>query len=414
MKNFKFLVYSLFLFFLLLVTQACDKNDETWEVDSNSPVLDDDASAARTVLVYIMAENSLASSAVSDLREMKRGISSLPDSCYLLAFVDGVDVPYICRFYETKAGDAVCDTVCEFQEDFYSTDTIKFKEVLTWVLDKYPSEHLGLVMWSHGTGWLYDSMKGKNRSIGVDNGRNLYADILSSSLWMEVEGLADVLKQLPVKTDFVLFDACFMQCVEVAYAMRGAADWLVGSPAELPANGAPYDKIMSSLFSFPFDAKGLIEQYKNGYSEDNGVVLSAVNCSAVERLADVTSAFVPTYFALDYEIDDSGVFSYLPGGRFTALTEYPEYFDMNGQMMLRLPEGAYLLWKEAFDAVVPYRVASRRWYSGVKHSYCFVDGLQYGGLSMYVPRSKSDYSNLNSDFKRTEWYVATGWDGAGW
>ena len=393
---------------LCAVAQGC-KEAEVPGGKGPQTVLEPGDSAARTVLVYIMAENSLSGSASSDLREMYEGIYSIPDSCYLLAFVDKMGAPYICRFYKNGAGDAVCDTVFEFQSDFYSTDSGKFQEVVSWVLDYYPSDNLGLIMWSHGTGWLYDK---NSRSIGEDNGRDVNNDS-GTSRWMEVEELAAALKVLPVNTDFVLFDACFMQCVEVAYAMRESADWLVGSPAELPANGAPYDRIMPSLFSFPFDADALIKQYKRGYSELDGVVLSAVKCSAMQHLAEVTAAFVPAFFATDYDINDSGVFAYLPKGRFTIQTELPDYFDINGQMKLRLPEDAYLMWKDAFDAAVPYKIASSRWYSMYK-GYQYVNASQFGGLSMYVPRAKSEYSTLNVNFKRTEWYQATGWSGIGW
>lgn len=395
----------------MLCVAGC-KETEPIVINDSDPVLERGDSAARTVLVYMMAENSLAFNAGSDLYEMKRGVNFIPDSCYLLAFVDAADKPYICRFYESKSGKSVCDTVLQFQDDFYSTDSAKFSEVMNWVLQEFPSENLGLVMWSHGSGWLYDA--NKSRSIGVDNGKNGYADIVPSSRWMEVEELAGVLKKLHVKTDFVLFDACFMQCVEVAYAMRDAADWLIGSPAELPANGAPYDKIMSSMFSFPFDAKGVVDGYKSGYPGVSGVLISAVDCSAMDRLAEVTGMFIPAYFSRDLQVDDSAVFSYLPGGKFSSYFKYPEYSDINGQMMLRLSDEAYLLWKEAFDAVVPFKVASRKWWSGVNVSDYSVDNLQYGGLSMYVPRDKSVYSSLNDDFKRTEWYKMTGWDKTGW
>ncbi len=406
--------------FLLLsiVSQGC-RNDDGTRDDGSSTVLERGDSAARTVLVYIMAENNLSDMVDSDLKEMRRGIYSMPDSCYLLAFVDDTDKPYLCRFYKSKAGAAVCDTVLKFKEDFYSTDTVKFKEVLSWVLQEYPSDNFGLVMWSHGSGWLYD--KSKTRSIGVDNGENSYNNFLSTSRWMDIDELADVLKSIPAKTDFVLFDACFMQCVEVAYAMRDAVDWLIGSPAEIPGYGAPYDRIMSSLFSFPFDAGGLIKRYKEGCDAIGlGVLLSAIDCSALDRLAEVTAMFVPAYFSADSIVSDSRVMSYLPGGSFPNLDRYPyavtypEFCDMNGQMKLRFPEEAYRLWKEVFDDAVPYKVASSSWWSDINGEYCSVQESQYGGVSMYVPRSKSRYSSLNADFRRTAWYGATGWESAGW
>ncbi len=409
MKFLKSLLLLSFVFSLFFSFQGCKDSDAG---DTSSSLFESGDSAMRTVLVYVMAENNLANNVASDLYEMKLGVYAMPDSCYLLAFVDNIKNPYICCFYRTEPGVSVCDTVYKFNEDFYSTDTVKFKEVLNWVLEEYPSEHLGLVMWSHGTGWLYDTNRA--RSIGIDNGRNNYDVISSDSRWMEVDELATVLEELPVKCDFVLFDACFMQCVEVAYAMRNSAEWLVGSPAELPANGAPYDEIMGAMFSFPFDADGLIQQYKLGYPEFSGVTLSAVKCSEVDRLAEVTAAFVPKYFSVDSEVDDKNVFAYLPDGYFSSRISYPEYFDMNGQMMLRLPEDAYQSWRAAFDLAVPYRVASSKWLSGINMKSYYVDMAQFGGLSMYVPRNENAYSLFNQNFRKTDWYRVAAWQMAGW
>lgn len=409
MKFLKSLLLLSFVFSLFLSFQGCKESD----TDGNSSSLFERGdSAMRTVLVYIMAENNLTDNVASDLNEMKQGLYAMPDSCHLLAFVDNKKMPYICRFYRAEAGVSACDTVYEFNEDFCSTDTVNFKKVLDWVLEEYPSEHLGLVMWSHGTGWLYDA--NSTRSIGVDNGRNNYDVLSPTSRWMEIDELAAVLEGLPVKRDFVLFDACFMQCVEVAYALRHSAEWLVGSPAELPANGAPYDQIMGAMFSFPFDANELIQQYKLGYPEFSGVTLSAVKCSEIDKLAEVTAAFVPKYFSADSVVDDKKVFAYLQDGYFSSQISYPEYFDMNGQMMLRLPEDAYLSWRSAFDEAVPYRVASRRWLSGINRTNYYVDMVQFGGLSMYVPRNKNTYSLFNRIFRKTEWYHAAAWQMAGW
>lgn len=405
---------SLFALVMGLVVACSVVGCKESDTGGRGPVvyLEPGDSAARTVLVYIMAENNLTDNVRSDLNEMMRGIYSMPDSCYLLAFVDNVYLPYICRLYQNSNGVAVCDTVLRYKEDFYSTDTARFREVVTWVLEEYPSDNLGLVMWSHGSGWIYDVNNA--RSIGVDNGQNRYDNLLPTSRWMEVEELAAVLESLPVKSDYVLYDACFMQSVEAAYAMRNASEWVVGSPAELPANGAPYDLIMPSLFSFPFSPDSLINQYKRGYSEYNGVMLSAVKTSAMERLAEITADIFSVYFSCPDTINDSKVFSYLPGGCFSQQFTYPEYCDMNGEMMLRLPAELYAMWKEAFDAAVPYKVASSRWASGVNRKYYFVDKSQFCGVSMYVPRDRAEYFRFNSDFRRTEWYDVTGWEVAGW
>ena len=403
----KFLKY----FFVLLlalgtasVFTGC-KSDETGsgiDDDVVVDVLESGDTAARTVLVYIMAENNLDYYAGLDLAEMSRSVSDIPDSCYFLAFVDGLTNPYICRFHRDRKGVEKCDTVYRFDSDFNSTDTLHFNRVLDWVTAEYPSKSLGLVLWSHGSGWT--RKLGYTRSIGLDKGNRT----------MEIEELSGAIDRLPLKPEYIMFDACFMQSVEVAYELRNSAEWLVGSAAELPANGAPYDKIMTELFSVPFNPDVLLQRYSKGYSSYVGVLLSAIKCSAMDGLADATAAFVPAYFSSDSVIGCDGLFSYLSGGYFSWSDAYPEYFDMNAVMSSRLPADAYLEWKAALDEAVPFCVASDKWLSGINQCYYYTDKSQYCGLSMYVPLNDNTHSGLNADFRTTGWYRNTGWETAGW
>ena len=50
---------------------------------------------------------------------------------------------------------------------------------------------------------------------------------------MNIEDLVTILSADAVPHfDFVLFDACFMQSIEVAYALRNFTDYYIGSPTE--------------------------------------------------------------------------------------------------------------------------------------------------------------------------------------
>ena len=411
----KFLKYFFLLPLALSVAtlfMGC-KSDEADGDDGNDivvDVLEPGDTAARTVLVYMMAENNLSYFAGLDLAEMNRSAATVPDSCYMLAFVDALTNPYICRFYRNAKGFATCDTVYSFDEDFNSTDTIHFNRVLDWVASEYPSKNFGLVMWSHGSGWTRNLSY--SRSIGADNGMNSASGFPYKS--MEMEELAGSLGRLSAKMDYILFDACFMQSAEVAYELRNSAEWLIGSAAEIPANGAPYDRIITELFSFPFNPDALIQKYSKGYSSYLGVLLSAVKCSAIDGLADATAAFVPAYFSCDSVVDYSDVFSYLSGGCFWGNNLYPEYFDMNAVMLHRLPDDAYHAWRSALDEAVPYKVASSKWLSGIRECNYAVNDSVYSGLSMFVPRADTNYARLNADFKTTGWYNASGWSSAGW
>ena len=47
---------------------------------------------------------------------------------------------------------------------------------------------------------------------------------------------------------FIMFDACFMQSVEVAYELRDCCDYYIGFPAENPGPGAAYDRMFPFIF----------------------------------------------------------------------------------------------------------------------------------------------------------------------
>ena len=67
---------------------------------------------------------------------------------------------------------------------------------------------------------------------------------------MNIEDLVTILSADAVPHfDFVLFDACFMQSIEVAYALRNFTDYYIGSPTEIPGPGARYDVLVPALFS---------------------------------------------------------------------------------------------------------------------------------------------------------------------
>lgn len=408
----RYIMSILLLFFFLPLLVSCrdtiDLPKEKHEVARNM------------VFVYMMAENSLSSYASDDLEEMLRAAESVPDDCYMMAFVDDCGMPRVCRFYN-KSGVGVCDTIVRFGQDFCSSDIDNMKKVVEDILDVYPAETLDVVMWSHGNGWIRANRSNApmKRSIGVDNGRNSYSN--TSTEVIEMEELAKLLESLPAKVRMVMFDACFMQTIEVAYALRNSAEWIVASPAEIPADGAPYHLIMKPLFARQFDVADIINGYISAYNNQrSGALLSAVRCEAIEELTRVTAKYIPLLFPADSIYSVENLFSYLPGGYFGAASSsssasyYPDYFDMNMVMKERLSAGEYSEWHTAFCNAVPCFVSNDSWYSAIKHKEYRIDRQLCGGISMYIPQHADMYQYYNGSFATTEWYRAAGWGGAGW
>ena len=113
---------------------------------------------------------------------------------HLVVFFDNAsksEMPYIA---ELKNGEVVKDTGLRFSEDFYASDPEKMREILTYIMQRYPAKSYGIDLWGHGSGWLItnDSIattKTASRAYGIDNGENRSYD---SGKWINIPSLAKV------------------------------------------------------------------------------------------------------------------------------------------------------------------------------------------------------------------------------
>jgi hypothetical protein len=287
---------------------------------------------------------------------------------------------------------------------------------MEWVYDNYPSSTYGLIFWSHGDAWL-PAKAIPQRSICIDNERNNYSN---SGSKMDIADVADVLAGFPC-FEFIMFDACFMQAVEVAYELRNVARYVIASPAEIPNPGAPYERMVKPFFGVPFDGAEVVEQYYRMYndsvilvydhgSDRYGVSLSVIDCGYLDALANATAGMVTKYVSRDEATDLKGVQRYYP----LSSKSRPEFYDMNGYMQrLITDEADYVRWKSVFDLAVPYARSTAWWYSNDAYTQ-HVDLDNYGGVSCYVPQDRSIYDGLNEKFRATSWYMDAGWHEVGW
>ncbi len=399
------------LLFLPALFFSCSNGNEERAVRPD--VVEKGEMARKTLLVYMMAENSLANYATLDVNEIVEAVGGVPRDCRLFVYVDDKEMPRLTHYFGMTDGGVGSSVFHPFDNDVCSSDTAVLGELLDFILADYPTESLDLVMWSHGDGWLRAPLNAApQRSIGIDNGNNSYSNAVTKTI--EIEELAALLKRLPAKVNRILFDACFMQGVESSYALRDAAEWIIASPAEIPGDGAPYASVVPAFFCS--DGPELVmDAYIAGYeNEYSGAVLSAVRGCEMQRLADVTYSYVLKYFNVDKNRDYPDVFSYLPGGRYTGSKVYPSYYDMNAIMSKYLTSDELIHWREAHDAAVVYVASSSAWYSAVCGRLIRFDRAAGGALSMYMPQHNSRNEKFNADFRTTEWYMAAGWEAAGW
>ena len=158
-----------------LLIGACGKDD------NDTPDVPQDAE--RTVLIYMGADNNLASLANQDFKELKESSKLLNDRQNLIVFLDNgdndVDLhPFIARI---KNG-VVVDSIAINGDN--TADPAVLEEILDYTLMTYPAKSYGLVLWGHADGWLIsnDSVA-YTRAYGVDTGQ-------SKSYWMNIPSMA--------------------------------------------------------------------------------------------------------------------------------------------------------------------------------------------------------------------------------
>lgn len=403
--------YLLTMICALALLVSCSDDDEK---EYTEPVIH--PKAERTVIVYMSAENNLSSNATDDINEMVEGSKTMPDNVNLIAFVDKAEKdtpPYILRI---KDGKMTKDSYYDNEEDFYACDPEMMYETLKWIMTRYPADSYGLVLWGHASGWLIDkdsvdtntAAHKPHRAYGQDTGRDLENG--SGAKWINIPSLAKVLERLP-KFLFILSDCCNFQCVEVAYELRNTADYIIGSPAEIPYYGAPYDKITAELFGKGEDFyKAIVDKYSEqtdsyGYRTP----LSVVKTDEMENLASASRRIIGILSESEAIDTDRVIYYY---GYETRGITMKISFDMNDLIMKNIGSGSiYDTWKAAFDKAVVYKAASRFWMNNYIPSFDFtVTDERYGGVSMFIPQDiydEMDY-NYNRTIKQMQWYYASG------
>lgn len=416
-------------FFLLLPLILCSLVSCHKDEDPVADTLPYD----RTVLVYMIAQNSLGTGGFSraDSTEIMAGRTYLRSGQCLLLFVDGMGGPVLYRIRRDRDRPEVLK---RWAKDFSSTDPERMREVLGEVKGRCPAREYGLVMWSHADGWIppTDTVYQARRrplSFGIDCGSDRSKMVRNVGTQMSIEGLARAIDGAGLHLRFLFFDACLMQGFETAYALRHVTDYVVGAPIATPGAGSNYTHDLRDGF-FAADPAAIARTYladvsadEGGAYADYGLVISCLKTSALEPLAAALRTELQRSSLMGHGTPDlSGV---LPYHVYTSTYYYrPESLDALQALRTILPADGYARIKPLLDAAVTYRGATQRVWVGPWSSMFQtipVTTGDYLGVSLFLPQlqytahaAECPYGDLNVAWKRTEWYRAAGFAQTGW
>lgn len=404
-------------YILLLLASACS-------LSSCHKDDDDGDTSSRALLMYMVAENSLARFADEDINEILAGASKIPNKDVILLYFDGLDKPAIYKITNQTKASKLSDLtpVYSYSEDPNSCSKETLSGFMTYAKKNISADSYAMIFWSHGSGWIPSTYYGDTKkfaprkAFGVDNGKNIgKGDEANEGNQLCISDLHSVLQSWGQKFDYIMFDCCFMQCIEVSYELRDVTKYFIASPAEIPAPGNNYTVSMSAFFNKTDYYKAIPEAYYNVYVSNlnYGVLISTVDCSYLDQLAAQTKSVVAAHkddiLAMSY--DD--VLHYFLYDRYRSKICHPHFYDMNAVFKKALPESEYATWKKAFDKAVPYAYATDTWYSEYPKCNLPVDKNQFGGVTMFIPLDKyktDGYASSNAlfldAFSSTQWAKA--------
>ena len=398
--------------------------------------------ARNVMLLYSAGFNSLSSYLSEDMNDLLKG--NLPSSGrmndILLIYshlttergLYNVDAsPVLTRVYKDLQNNIVKDTLVVYPAGTRSASAAQLNEVLTYVNENYPANTYGMIFSSHATGYLpsgyytnpldyqynsastllgadrvngfvsvgvpyiepeYDPSLPMVKSVGQDQ-----VGIHGSYISYEIQ-IEDFVRALPMYMDYILFDACLMGGVEVAYELSGKCGLVGFSQTEVLAEGFDYKTLASHLLNGGNpDPEAVCDDYFQQYAVQTGIYQSAtislVDCSAMEPLVLICTELFEKYRDAITLLNPSKVQRYYR-------SDYHWFYDMVDIVAeAGASEDELKTLNAAVDACVIYRNATPYF----MNSFPIKD---YSGLSMYLPCNGSD--ELDKYYRTLKWNIATG------
>ena len=348
----------------------------------------------KTVLLYMVANNNLSHDAENSISRLQNGyIPAEEGNLLVYKHCAGMD-PVLLHIKKGEEGTVVADTAYRFPPRVSAT-----KSALTQALNVtqalFPADSYGLILWSHGTGWippLTSSSSAAQEQISGSCPERTFG--LDGKVELEIRDLAQA---IPYKLSFMLMDACFMGGIETAYEVKDSVDYYIGSPAEILTESFPYHKIMQHIFKSTPDYAAVCREYYDYYNAKSGAERSAtvalMDCSKLAEVAEVAKRVFDQYGESIASLDLSLLQPYFRGSSSKYFYDLKDLVDAIADASLSAEFAA------ALERAVPYKATTPYFIELPIRSFC--------GVSTYVPGNPAD-TKLADYYKQYKWNQATG------
>lgn len=366
-----------------LITVMCFTACEEKDITNVMPHKD------KTVITYIAADNNLDFTVRTCIDNMKEGFGKNLDNANFLVLVDTRSTtPQLIHLTKGKDGEIHENVVATFPESNV-VDATFMSEVLNEVKSRFPASNYSLDYWSHGLSWVPDNnpfYAPSTKWIGQDGNET-----------MDIKELREAIENSGIKFDYILFDACLMSSIEVAYELRNTADMIIASPIEIWEYAFPYKDISDLMCDKTNRAVEIAEKYAafyNGSDMYSTGAIAVLKCSELEKLADeVRNIFKDSPVSVD-QIDTDDI-QYYDRYTYDMLYDLQQYIDaaakVNGKDLTAF--------HEQMNNTVVYK------YTTSTFATINIDTERYSGIGTYIP--VKEYTGWNRYYQTLDWFKAT-------
>ena len=390
----------------------------------------------KVMLLYSAGFNDLSSYLKSDIADLKSGwipYGRRPEDVILIySHFPGEDKyktqtpSHLVRLYLDNRSEIVADTLVTYPEGTISASAQQLNKVLTYVKDNFQAKSYGMIFSSHATGYLpagyYNNAAGASSSLEWKSRRYRGASVVPyeepaydpsmpmvKSIGQDKVGVAgafesyemelsDFAEAIPMHLDYLLFDACLMGGIEVAYELKEKVGKVGFSQTEVLAEGYCYSSLAHHLLEgTESDPKSVCEDFYNQYAEQTGTYQSAtislIDCSKLTPLADVCRDLFKKYSEQINVLEPSLVQKFFRGDKHW-------FYDLESILInagitdIELDE-----LHKSLEGCVVYKA----------HTPMFMNAFEihtFSGFSMYLPSSGS--KAVDAFYKSLKWNQDTG------
>lgn len=373
----RLLRYTIILLFTLAINSGCQSEESM-----------DGLSSRQTLIVYMGGDNNLSIETFEKLAVIQSFARNNPriktGEVNVLMYQDTKEET---KLYKGRYGTDEAELLATYSHENSASSEV-FGRVLRDCMQLAPAQSYGLILFSHASGWLPEGTLLHPSRVNVSS-RSLIVDGTSE---MDIKDFAQA---IPNGTfDYIVFEACFMAGVEVAYELKDKTKYIVGSSAEMLSPGFTdfYPGILNELchplISVETKLVNLANIYFDHYNRKQGQNRSAtISVIRTEGLNRLSEAVKRGSLGANVNVRRIQHFDRYQYRLFFDLGDYAEQTNTRGSAEIM----------SCIDDVMVLRLSTPTFLPAF-HGFAI---KRHSGLTIYVEQEEFPY--LNQKYKELKW-----------